>query len=218
MRPVPRDPYDSHVPPTTGLFLVLDGPDGAGKSTQVRRLADRIRAAGREVEIVRDPGGTPVGERIRGLLLDPEVGELDPVTEVLLYQAARRRLVLERIRPALDAGKVVVCDRWHTATQAYQGAGSGVDGAIVRLTSKIATDGLEPRRAILLDVDEATAAARMTRPLDRIELRGPEYRLRVRTEFRRLFSGAPDRRVRIDASAPEDVVATAVWEAVRDLL
>ena len=146
-----------------GLFLVLDGPDGGGKSTQVRRLVERIRAPGREVETVRDPGGTPVGERIRGVLLDPEVGELDPVTEVLLYQAARRRLVLERIRPALEPGRVVVCDRWHTATQAYQGGGSGVDAAVIRLTTKIATDGLEPRRAILLDVDEATAAARMTR-------------------------------------------------------
>lgn len=203
---------------TAGLFLVLDGPDGAGKSTQVRLLAEKIRAAGRDVETVRDPGGTSIGERIRGLLLDPAIGDLDPVTEVLLYQAARRRLVLERIRPALAAGKVVVCDRWHTATQAYQGAGLGVDAAVVRLTSKIATDGLEPRRALLLDVDEATAAARMTRPLDRIEQRGADYRLRVRTEFRRLFSRDPDRFVRIDASASESVVADAVWHAVRDLL
>ena len=203
---------------SAGLFLVVDGPDGAGKSTQVRRLADRIRATGREVESVRDPGGTPVGERIRGVLLDPDVGEMDPVTEVLLYQAARRRLVMERIRPALAAGKVVVCDRWHTATHAYQGGGSGVDAAVIRVTTKIATDGLEPRRAILLDVDEATAAARMTRTLDRIERRGPDYRARVRSEFRRAFSRDPDRFVCIDASASEDVVAAAVWEAVRGLL
>ena len=197
---------------------MLDGPDGSGKSTQVARLVARVRAAGRDVESVRDPGGTPVGERIRGVLLDPEVLEMDPVTEVLLYQAARRRLVLERIRPALDAGKVVVCDRWHTSTHAYQGAGSGVDAAVIRLTTKLATDGLEPRRAILLDVDEATAAARMARPLDRIEQRDAAYRARVRTEFRRLFSRDPDRFVRIDASAAEGVVAAAVWEAVRGLL
>ncbi len=201
-----------------GLFLVLDGPDGGGKSTQVGRLAERIRASGREVEVVRDPGGTPVGERIRGVLLDPDVDDMDPVTEVLLYQAARRRLVLERIRPALEAGKVVVCDRWSTSTHAYQGGGSGVDAAVIRLTTKIATDGLEPRRAILLDVDEATAATRMSRPLDRIERRSAEYRARVRTEFRRQFSRDPDRFVRIDASASEDGVAAAVWEAVRALL
>jgi dTMP kinase len=203
---------------TEGLFLVIDGPDGGGKSTQVRRLAERLRAEGHEVETVRDPGGTPVGERVRAVLLDPEVGELDPVTEVLLYQAARRRLVLERIRPALAASRIVLCDRWHTATHAYQSGGSGVDPAIVRVTSRIATDGLEPRRALLLDVDEATAAARMDRPLDRIERRGPDFRRRVRTAFRELFSKDPDRTVRIDASRPEDVVAAEVYEAIRDLL
>lgn len=201
-----------------GLFFVIDGPDGGGKSTQVRRLAERLRAEGHEVETVRDPGGTPVGEKLRAVLLDPEVGELDPVTEVLLYQAARRRLVLERIRPALAAGRIVLCDRWHTATHAYQSGGSGVDPAIVRVTSRIATDGLEPRRALLLDVDEATAAARMDRPLDRIERRGPDFRRRVRTAFRELFSRDPDRTVRIDASRAEDLVAAEVYEAIRDLL
>lgn len=201
-----------------GLFLVIDGPDGGGKSTQVRRLAERIRARGREVLEVRDPGGTPTGERIRSVLLDPEAGEIDATTEVLLYQAARRRLVIERIRPALKAGQVVVCDRWHYATQAYQGAGGGVDAAIVRVTSKIATDGLEPRRALLLDVSEPTAASRMKRPLDRIEQRGPEYRLRVRTAFRNLFAANPDRFVMVDANRSEEEVAAAVWHAFESLL
>lgn len=201
-----------------GLFLVLDGPDGAGKSTQVRRLAERVARTGRTVVTVRDPGGTTVGERIRSVLLDPAVGELDPVTEVLLYQASRRRLVLEKIRPALEAGAVVVCDRWHTATQAYQGGGSGVDATVIRVTSKIATDGLEPRRAILLDVEEEAARPRMQRDLDRIERRGPEFRRRVLLEFRRIFSRDPDRFVRIDASRSEDEVADAVWKAVHDLL
>jgi len=201
-----------------GLFLVLDGPDGAGKSTQVRRLAERVARTGRTVVTVRDPGGTAVGERIRGVLLDPAVGELDPVTEVLLYQASRRRLVLEKIRPALETGAVVICDRWHTATQAYQGGGSGVDAALIRVTSKIATDGLEPRRAILLDVEEEAARPRMQRDLDRIERRGPEFRRRVLLEFRRIFSRDPDRFVRIDASRGEDEVADAVWKAVHDLL
>lgn len=202
----------------TGLFLVIDGPDGGGKSTQCERLAARIAATGRSVTRVRDPGGTAVGERLRAILLDPEAGDVDATTEVLLYQAARRRLVLERIRPALEAGDVVVCDRWHFATTAYQCGGGGVDPAVVRVTSRIATDGLEPRRAVLLDVDERVAAARMSRPLDRIERRGEDYRRRVRGAFRALFAADPDRRVLVDANRSLDEVEARVWEAFRDLL
>lgn len=200
-----------------GLFLVLDGPDGGGKSTQCRRLADRIRALGRDVVTVRDPGDTAVGERLRSVLLDPAVGDLDATTEVLLYQAARRRLVLEKLQPALAAGAVVVCDRWHYATTAYQAAGGGADPAVVRVTTRIATGGLEPRRAVLLDVDDAVAARRMDRPLDRMERRGPDFRRRVRAAFRELFAGDPDRRVMVDANRGEDEVAALVWEAVRGL-
>ncbi len=201
-----------------GVFLVLDGPDGGGKSTQARRLVDRIRALQRQVVHLREPGGTVLGERVRAIVLDPEVGDLDPTTEVLLFQAARRRLALERIRPALASGAVVVCERWWFSTQAYQGAGGGVDDAVVRVTTRLATDGLEPRRSILLDVSEETAAARMSRPLDRVERRGPDYRRRVRAEFRRLFLADPDRFVWIDAGRSEDQVAEAVWHAFRDLV
>ena len=136
----------------------------------------------------------------------------------LLYQAARRRLVVERIRPALEAGRVVICDRWHYATSAYQAAGGGADPAAVRLTSKIATEGLEPRRAILLDVPPAVAEGRMDRPLDRMERKGPEFRRRVAAEFRRLFASDPDRYVIVDATRSPDEVERAVFEAVRDLL
>jgi dTMP kinase len=202
-----------------GLFLVLEGADGSGKTTQAQRLAARLRALGRVVEAVREPGGTAVGERVRALLLDPAVGEVDAVTEVLLYQAARRRLVVERIRPALEAGHDVVCDRWHYSTTAYQGAGGGADPAVIRLTTKVATDGLEPRRALLLDVPDAVATARIARPLDRIERRGAEYRRRVAAELRRLFrSGDPDRYVVVDGARGEDEVAASVWESVRDLV
>jgi len=201
-----------------GLFLVLDGPDGGGKTTQIARLVERVKSAGREVETVRDPGGTAMGERVRAILLDPEVGEIDATTEMLLYQAARRRLVAERIRPALEAGKVVICDRWHYATSAYQSAGGGADPAAVRLTSKIATDGLEPRRAVLLDVPPAVAEQRMARPLDRMERKGPEFRRRVAAEFRRIFAASPERFVIVDATRTEEEVGQAVFEAVRDLL
>jgi dTMP kinase len=202
----------------TGLFLVLDGPDGAGKSTQAARLAERLRVAGRDVLSVREPGGTAVGERIRSVLLDPATGELDAVTELLLYQASRRRLVLERIVPALEAGRTVVCDRWHTATRVYQGIAGGVDPALVDATTRAATGGLEPRRAVLLDVPEAVAARRMSRPLDRMESKGAEFQTRVREGFRRVFAGDPDRFRTVDASRDVDAVAASVWDAVRDLV
>jgi dTMP kinase len=202
-----------------GLFLVLEGPDGSGKSTQAARLAKRLELAGRDVDLVREPGGTPVGEGVRALLLDPASGDLDATTEVLLYQAARRRLVVERIRPALEAGRVVVCDRWHWSTQAYQGVGGGADPAVIRVTTRIATEGLDPRRAILLDVPDAVAAKRMARPLDRIERRGPEYRRRVAAELRRIFGGGdPDRFVVVDGARGEDEVHEAIWASVRDLV
>jgi dTMP kinase len=201
-----------------GLFLVLDGPDGAGKSTQVARLAARLAAAGRDVLLVREPGGTAAGERIRTVLLDPAVGDLDPVTELFLYQASRRRLVLERIAPALAEGRTVVCDRWHTATTVYQGIAGGVDRALVEATTRAATDGLEPRRAVLLDVPEAVARERLTRPLDRMERKDAEFRARVRDGFRAVFAGDPDRRRVVDASRDADAVERDVWEAVRDVL
>ena len=206
-----------------GLFLVIDGPDGAGKSTQCRRLAERIEAAGRTVVRLRDPGDTALGERVRAAVLDPAVGDLDAVTEVLLYQAARRRLVVEKLRPALARGDVVVCDRWHYATQAYQGGGGGADAAVVRLTTKIATDGLEPRRAVLLDVDEAVAQRRLAArsngaPLDRMERRGADFRRRVRTAFRTVFGADPDRFVLVNANDGEDEVAERVWHAFADLV
>lgn len=214
-------PWARRIPRVTsrdGVFLVLDGPDGGGKTTQALRLVERVRGLGRQVVHLREPGGTVLGERVRALLLDPEVGEIDATTEVLLFQAARRRLALERIRPAIEAGAVVVCERWWFSTQAYQGAGGGVDGAVLRVTTRIATEGLEPRRAILLDVGEDVAAARMSRTLDRVERRGPDYRRRVRAEFRRLFLADPDRFVWIDAGRSEDQVAEAVWHAFRDLV
>jgi dTMP kinase len=202
-----------------GLFLVLEGLDGTGKSTQAKRLVERIAATGRRAVHLREPGGTPVGERIREVLLDPASGDLDAVTETFLYQAARRRLVLERLRPALAEGAVVVCERWHTATEAYQAGGGGADPAFVRATSRAATGGLEPRRALLLALPLAEAAARRSgRAPDRIERRDDAYRARVEAAFRALFAGDPDRFRVVDASGDPDAVAARVWEAVRDLL
>lgn len=211
-------PASSPAPAGPGRFLVLEGADGAGKSTQARRLVETLRALGRRVVHTREPGGTLAGERIRDLLLDPALGEIDPLTEVLLYQAARAQLTAQVIRPALQRGEVVVCERWHYATQAYQGAAGGASAEAVRLSSALATGGLDPDRAVLLDVPDAVAQERMARPRDRIEARGSAYRARVAEGFRALFARDPQRlRVVSAVGAPEDVAAR-VWEAVRDVL
>jgi dTMP kinase len=202
-----------------GLFLVLEGLDGTGKSTQAKRLVERVGASGRRVVHLREPGGTPAGERIREILLDPASGDLDAVTEVFLYQAARRRLVLERLVPALAEGAVVVCERWHTATAAYQGAGGGADPDLVLRTSAAATGGVEPRRSLLLALPRGVAAVRRAdRPPDRIEARDDAYRARVERAFRSIFSGDPDRFRVVDAEGAPDEVAARLWEAVRDLV
>src|SRR5690349_19262464 len=134
-----------------GRFVVLEGLDGCGKSTQARRLAERLARAGRDVVHAREPGGTPAGERIRALLPGPTLGEIEALTEVLLYQAARAELTARVIRPALARGAVVVCERWHYATSAYQGAAGGASPEAVARSSALATGGLEPDRAVLLD-------------------------------------------------------------------
>ncbi len=203
---------------SAGRFFVLEGLDGCGKSTQARRLVERLRALGREVVHTREPGGTPAGERIRAVLLDPALGEVDPLTEVLLYQAARRQLVAQVIAPALARGALVVCERWHYATQAYQGAAGGAAGEAVRASSDLATGGLEPDRAVLLDLPDAAAQARMDRPRDRIEARGADYRARVAAGFRAIFEADPGRLRIVSALGTPEAVEARVWEALRDAL
>ncbi len=200
-----------------GVFVVLDGIDGTGKTTQARRLCARLESMGRTVVHAREPGGTLLGERVRALLLDPSLGEVTPVAEVFLYQACRAEIVDELIRPALLRGTDVVCERWHYATMAYQGIAGGAGEAAVRATSPLATRGLEPDRAILLDLPDAVAGARIGRLLDRIEGRGAEFRARVGEAFRGIFrEGAPRCRTVSAAGTPEEV-EDRIWTEVEDL-
>lgn len=169
-----------------GQFWVLDGPDGCGKSTQTRLLAEWIAAQGVDVVSYRDPGTTLVGEKIRDILLDPAHEGMGDNVEVLLYMAARAQLWKEHIGPDLAAGKCVLMDRWLSSTCAYQGwaGGFGIDKVI-----KIAADALQrvwPDVTIVLDVDLETAAGRMQRDLDRMEQKGQVYHAKVREGFLKL--------------------------------
>ena len=154
-----------------GKFIVVDGPDGAGKTTQLSALRDHLADRGAEVEVVIDPGTTEIGEKIRRLLLDHGNGRIGPVCETLLFMASRAQLVLERIRPALEAGKVVLCDRFVTATIAYQGA-CGIDPETIIELGRVATEGLWPDLTVILQVPAEVGMERLL--TDRTRQRDPQ--------------------------------------------
>jgi dTMP kinase len=173
-------------------FIVIDGPDGCGKTTQTKLLADWLKKQNIAVETFREPGATAIGEKIRQILLNPEHIAMTTTTEVMLYMAARVQLWQERIAPALKQNKCVVLDRWLSSTCAYQGfaGGFGVEQVI-----KIARDCLErpwPDLTIILDVDLKTTATRLKKDLDRMEQKGSSYHKKVREGFLRLADGRKD--------------------------
>jgi dTMP kinase len=165
-------------------FFSFDGIDGVGKSTQLGLFCQWLDEQGIEVVVCRDPGSTPLGERVREILLNSdETIAICPRSEMLLYMAARAQLVAEVIRPALAAGKTVVCDRYLLANIVYQGHAGGLAVQSIRSVGAVAVDGVLPDCTFLLDMDPALALQRVGRPLDRMESRGPAYRERLRAGF-----------------------------------
>ncbi|MBL8764133.1 MAG: dTMP kinase [Phycisphaerae bacterium] len=191
-----------------GRFVVFEGPDGSGKSTQFRRLSELCTAAGLTVTTVRDPGGTPAGERVREILLDRALTGMSVRCEMLLYMASRAELVEQRILPALQQNHLVLADRFVPSTLAYQGAAGGLPGADIAAVARVATRGLMPDAVVLFDIDERAAAARL-RPLllDRMEAKGLDFHRRVRQGYLDQAKADPRRYVLVDASKPE----AAVW-------
>jgi len=196
------------MPP--GRFISLDGIDGSGKSSQIGPLADWLRGRGRDVVTCRDPGSTPAGDAIRGILLDRHDLHLDATAEMLLYMAARAQLVAEVIRPALLHGCWVVSDRYLLANVAYQGHAGGLGADVVWQVGAVATGGLLPDLAVLLDVDLETAARRLDRPLDKLENRGDDYRRRIRDGYHAEAARRPDQVVIIDAAGDHADVARQI--------
>jgi dTMP kinase len=194
-------------------FISFEGIDGAGKSTQIRLLAERLRSAGHAVTESIEPGGTRLGREIRRLLLDPSSAGMAPAAELLLYFAARAQNVVETIRPALDRGDIVLSDRFTDSTMAYQGFARGLGTEPVRELHRIACGGVEPCLTLFLDIDLETSASRIERP-DRMESESIEFRRRVREGYLRLIEVAPLRFVRLDGSPDPLTVAAAVWQAV----
>jgi len=208
-----------------GLFIVLEGPDGAGKSVQARMLAERLTERGLPVTYTREPGGTPLGEQVRQILLDPSDVARGPVADALLFNAARSQLVPDVIVPALERGDIVVLDRYATSTMAYQGYGSGVDRDVLGTIERLSTGGLLPDLVIVLDVPvEVGLARRDAGHVDELTRFEDESRhdlafhQRVRAGYHDMAAADPDRWVVLDGSGTLDEVAEKVSRVVNAIL
>ncbi|WNO65618.1 dTMP kinase [Streptomyces sp. NBC_00121] len=206
------------APATTGFFLVLEGGDGAGKSTQVEALAEWIRAKGHEVVVTREPGATPVGKRLRSILLDVSSAGLSNRAEALLYAADRAEHVDSLVRPALERGAIVISDRYIDSSVAYQGAGRDLSPTEIARISRWATSGLVPHLTVLLDVDPETARERFTEAPDRLESEPPEFHARVRSGFLTLAAADPTRYLVVDAGQEPESITTVVRHRLDQLL
>jgi len=210
------------APARNGAFITLEGPDGSGKTSQAQRLAADLEREGRSVVLVREPGGTDLGERLRELLLHRSEIAIDPLADALLFNAARAQLVAEVIRPALETGATVVCARFTDSTLAYQGYGAGVDLDMLRRLESIATGGLKPDVTILLDLPVEEGLDRKGRgraALTRFETDvDVGFHRRVRDGFLALAAEQPGRWRVVNAARPRSAVANEIRAAVQEVL
>ena len=209
----------------TGCFITFEGGEGAGKSTQIARLRRRIEAAGQPVLVTREPGGSPRAERIRTVLLAGGAKALGPLAEAVLFTAARIDHLERTIRPALQAGTHVLCDRFADSTRAYQGALGSLDESTLSSLERVAVGDTEPNLTLILDLPPEAGLARIRRRqaergegADRFEAEGLPFHVALREAFLRIAAGAPRRCVVIDANRNEDAVEAAIWQAVLERL
>ena len=203
-----------------GLFITFEGGDGAGKTTQINILRDKLINEGYDVLLTREPGGTAISEKIREIILDRDNSEMDPMTEAMLYAAARAQLVNEVIKPALEEGKVIICDRFVDSSIAYQSYGRGL-GDSVGVINSFAIGDYMPDMTILLKVDPKTGNRRICgreQDRDRIELAPDEFHLKVYEGYLALEKKYPDRIVGIDAGRTIEEISAVISEKVNELL
>jgi len=207
---------------TRRLFITFEGMDGSGKTTQLRRLAARLRSVGRAVLETAEPGGTAIGGKIRQILLDAGNQELSPRAELLLYFASRAQNVDEALRPALERGEIVLADRFTDSTLAYQGCARGLGADDIMALDRIACRGLQPDLTLLLEIGPDTSLARArarnaaaTSPETRMDEQSIEFHRKVHEAYQALAAREPERIKRIDGTAAADDVESAIWDVVR---
>ncbi|WP_261303539.1 dTMP kinase [Paenibacillus andongensis] len=204
-----------------GIFITFEGPDGAGKTTQLKKLAEELKQQGHDVLVTREPGGTAISDQIRSIILDPVNKEMVDQAEVLLYAASRAQHVHQFILPALAAGRIVLCDRFIDASVAYQAYGLGVDVDMVKSISRYASSGLQATRTYILDVPVEVSLARLhhrasgtgvnAQQLDRIEQKNVDYHSRVREGFHQIAADHPERVRVVNANRNEEEIAKEIW-------
>ncbi len=206
---------------SNGRFITFEGGEGAGKSTQIRLLAARLREFAREVVMTREPGGTPLAERLRSVILSGGAKQFGPLGEAMLFSAARIDHIDRIIRPALSRGAFVLCDRFADSTRAYQGAKGGVDPNMLMAMEKVALAGVAPERTFILDLapEIGLQRARLRRgeeSADRFEAEDISFHAQLRQNFLDIASAEPERCRVIDASRPPELVAGDIWKDVSD--
>jgi len=200
--------------PFLGIFITLEGIEGSGKSTQAAKLRDHLAAKGFDVVVTREPGGSPIAEKIRRILLDPSNTRMVPLAELFLYEASRTQHVAEVIGPALEAGKWVICDRFFDASTAYQGNARGIDVATVERLNLLATGGIKPDLTIVLDLEADVGLKRLGRSPDRLEAESLAFHRRVREGYLKIAASDSSRIKIVDASGSIDDISIRIREIV----
>lgn len=205
-----------------GTFITLEGGEGAGKSTLIRSLTVKLQESGREVVTTREPGGSPIAEAIRDIILHVDHTAMNAVTEALLYAAARRQHLAEKVLPALERGATVICDRYVDSSLAYQGYARGLGIDNVWEINRIATEGRMPDLTLYLDLEPELGLSRIEaggrQKVDRLDLEGMEFHLRVREGYRKVAEMFPERFVTVDASGSPEQLAEEAWRHLSEKL